>query len=555
MRRFILYTCTVFLIFSFLHAPIALARKLNDVELFNKCFIYNKITDDTNSSEPSFTTWKSTFLWSDPECKNYFVTAPVEKFILSQENITIHIGDFANYGMQAAPINALNRIRKMGFTGEIRVVYQDWHDGGNKEKVFRLLNLPSVNTSNNYHDAVTNTTIILASEYDNLLANKKITPSVFTIDGSPGNMGQISAIFSSFHYNQEDEDSNISFLECGTNKQNYIRQNNTGGKTLIVPISTFADAEKYLETDQAGIALAKQLPALTIFLDVIKNKTANVMPIYGHTIREDYLNNLIGFILGSRYAQLYGNANLQKPLIIASFNSLSQDDLSEIQSLITHHATVFKQKGVAHAVPLSLQQAINELTIDNVFSVIRISDRDAQQKLATLKSNHIYLLALEPLPKVIFDGIFTSQNVLVPVHEGAGTYTSLITTGRPHLHCTSTHDTHDDYSYKDSWSINLDLANDKLRERLIILDNKICDKSFSDNWPIVPVHKLIGEYIIDANNRHSDLSIYFSRLKENAFLPENDRIRFGIFEAMQLLNTVGGSENTDKYCLSRLPKK
>jgi len=44
------------------------------------------------------------------------------------------------------------------------------------------------------------------------------------------------------------------------------------------------------------------------------------------------------------------------------------------------------------------------LAIDHSFSVIRLKEKDAQEKLATLKPNHIYLLALEPLPKVVFDG-------------------------------------------------------------------------------------------------------------------------------------------------------
>lgn len=36
-------------------------------------------------------------------------------------------------------------------------------------------------------------------------------------------------------------------------------------------------------------------------------------------------------------------------------------------------------------------------------------------------------------------------------------------------------------------------------------------------------------------NYQSDISIYFARLKENAMLPENDRIRFGLFESIELL--------------------
>jgi len=146
--------------------------------------------------------------------------------------------------------------------------------------------------------------------------------------------------------------------------------------------------------------------------------------------------------------------------------------------------------------------------------------------------------------------------MLVPVHEGAGTYTSLMTTGRPHLHCSTTHNTSNesgDDLYKNYWPINLELANDKLRDRLLAIDKTICDKTFSDNWPTVPVHQVIGEYIIDASNSHSDLSIFFERLKQNAFLPENDRIRFGLFEAMQLLEMQNKKSNTSKSCLDVLP--
>lgn len=402
--------------------PIRRADSTSNNLHYKKCFDYKKKNNDNNLD------LESNFLWSDNTCKEYFFSAPVENFISFLESITIAIGDAANYGNQAAPINYLKRIRKMGYTGEIRVVYEDMHNSGNKEKIFRLLNLQLEDAGDYYRDTHRNITIISQEKYDSLLKNKSISQSVLAIGG----LGQINVRYSDYHYNNPHEDTEISFLQCGNHDLSYIRQNQTGGKSLIVPVASFDETLEYLKSNTAGINLVNNLPALPIFIEIIKSSTANVMPLYGNTIRESALHNLMGYILGARDAQIHGDANLKKPFIIASFNTFSKQDLVQIKSVINDHATVFKSQSwinsreeVSDIVPLQLQEAIKELDVDKAFSIIQITDANAKDDLANLQPNHIYLLALGSMPKVIFDGLFTlaQDNIITPVHEGAGTYT------------------------------------------------------------------------------------------------------------------------------------
>lgn len=60
---------------------------------------------------------------------------------------------------------------------------------------------------------------------------------------------------------------------------------------------------------------------------------------------------------------------------------------------------------------------------------------------------------------------------------------------------------------------------------------------------------MIGQYIIDAQNPSSELSQFFIQLKEIALKSENDRIRFGIFGAMEIIAMQHKADNSNKQCL------
>ncbi len=100
------------------------------------------------------------------------------------------------------------------------------------------------------------------------------------------------------------------------------------------------------------------------------------------------------------------------------------------------------------------------------------------------------------------------------------------------------------------WEINLALASQKLRSRLIDMDAHICLPQMK-GCESHAIDRMIGEYIIDTQNPDSELSHFFTRLKASALLPENDRIRVSIFEAMTLLAT---QEDSAQHVSAFLPQ-
>jgi hypothetical protein len=64
-----------------------------------------------------------------------------------------------------------------------------------------------------------------------------------------------------------------------------------------------------------------------------------------------------------------------------------------------------------------------------------------------------------------------------------------------------------------------------------------------------PIHQSIGKFIRDAKDTQSELSLYFARLKKNAFAKENDRIRFSLFGAMELALLQAQAEKDNQETL------
>lgn len=188
----------------------------------------------------------------------------------------------------------------------------------------------------------------------------------------------------------------------------------------------------------------------------------------------------------------------------------------------------YEQPGAEQA-----RKIIRELDLSNpkIFSVASMSDADTIKRIQTLQPGQILLLSMGPLPKIVFDGLFThtGANIWPQIREGASSFDSLILTGRPHIRCRG-----DDGM---AWEIGYDLVKDaSLKARLQNLYmGGFCQNM--DTWKNNSnVYQIFGKLIIEANNLNSPFSRYFQDLKIEATKPENDRIRIGLEKAMKIVN-------------------
>lgn len=491
----------------------------------------------------------------------------VEDMVTDQKTIRVVIDDAPGFGNQAATINLMNRLWAMQFTGTFELVYPDYDRDREgdvsdaKQKVLSLFNLPeNIPPVYEYEDKQHHKiTFISDKEYMQRLLNNTVAPVKIGVTGahdSPNdwwcmmNHQCITKVPTFDKYTQ----SNVfvymqpwflwpqgdAVLVSGN--KNYL---SPPGRYLVYPVVSFADAKEYLQTDERGKKLAQEKPALMTLMSGIEASSFNFLPVYGYTILNDnhpeenyapYPNIMMQIITGARYAEMNDAINSSKPLIIGVFYDFDAE-VKEMASLMTRDDWgAYEKQGGAN-----MRAAIKALGLNKPGVVVTASltEADAKQKIQSLQPGQIMLLSVGPLPKIVFDGIFThrSTNIWSPVREGEGSLNALINKGRPQFRCSFYVATDEDGEDRSKWEPGFDLITDtellaKLKEFYSMYG--FCD---SELWLAKPeYYKTIGELIIAANKPNTSLSNYFEMLFQDSRKPEKDRIYRALQETLKSLH-------------------
>jgi hypothetical protein len=290
-----------------------------------------------------------------------------------------------------------------------------------------------------------------------------------------------------------------------------------------------------------------KLPALKTFIEGIDTKQFNILPVYGYPFQEKFNRpeddehvfpqNILQVITAARYAQLNGNSELQKPLIIAVFYDYTEEATRLLQLVQQDQWGEYDlMKGATHA-----KNAIKTLGLrgSNVFSIVSLSDPEASKKIQALLPGQILLISMGPLPKIVFDGIYThtATNVLPQMREGESSLSALLQTGMPHFRCISYYN--DEYN-DSAWELGFELVHDDaMKNRLISFygKNGFCAKNGWESDPLI--YKKVGDLMIEAKNPSSSFSQYFADLKSDTMKPQNDRIYRGLEEALKVFGKEG----------------
>ena len=305
----------------------------------------------------------------------------------------------------------------------------------------------------------------------------------------------------------------------------------TNNKFFVMPaVADLKQVHDYLENDPRGQSLLKQKPALATFLDGMENQTFNVLSVYGYKVQEGEIHeadcfpsNILQIITAARYAQL--NASFQKrALIIPVFYDYQKESDLLMNTIIPgDNWGKYEKPGVENA-----REVLRKLGLRSpqVFSIANISDPSTIQRIQKLQPGQILLLSLGSLPKVVFDGLYTHTgiNIWPQIREGAGSFNSLVLTGRPHVRCGN------------SWDIGYDQMKDSvLKKQFENFYEMSCKgpKAWQDRSSI---YKELGQFFIDANDPNSSLSNYFKFLKEEALQLQNDRVYLAVDDIMKRIN-------------------
>ena len=152
---------------------------------------------------------------------------------------------------------------------------------------------------------------------------------------------------------------------------------------------------------------------------------------------------------------------------------------------------------------------------------------------------------------MVFDGLYThtDSNIWPQVREGAGSFSTLILTGRPHFECGDAMSFYTPYN----WTAGFDLiADEKLKTAMQTFydaKNGYCGCTYDKHdpsktnclisWGKYTNYQQFGQFVLAANDPSSPLSLYFQALKADALKPENDRIRYALEGVMDVLNQNG----------------
>lgn len=494
----------------------------------------------------------------------------VEEFITKQTIVrTYEPYGSPGFGDQATILSSIDRLRQIGFKGTFEFIYDP-----NTKKIPILFNLPE-NIPSDYLDKDKLIRFITYAEYHRQLNANTILPVTFAITSAQPDFTQLGAALKQYagtipwdettyplnndayllkskaafaitswmnkgclDPNNPDDDSEFSAIYLD-HQPTPIKLCHSGEQFLVAPFSTYQQAKSYLANDARGQKFLKDKPAFNTFLSIIDNQSADILFAYGNGIKNcgetgncskdsrDDLQSMLGIISGVRNAQLHKTNNTRKPVIVAVFKNHSQtaNDLEQLINNQRWNEYDFPGKQKA-------REVIEKQQLMNAFEVTNLSDPDAEQKLSHLQANHILILELGSLPKIVFDGIYnhTAPNIWPAIREGENAKNSLVLTGRPHLRVT-TNDGDWEPSLVGFGPDQFDSQN-KLNEKY----NNLAFPA-QDFWVKLQPDEMIGHYILDAIDSGSDLSKYFIWLKEQALKPENDRIYSGLSEVINKLYT------------------
>jgi hypothetical protein len=477
-------------------------------------------------------------------------TAGLTEFLRSQDRIRVLIDDSGNFGNQAANYNLIRRICQMGFQGIFEVIY--FADA--KDKLQQLFNL-APNAESHFYSDEHAVEFMTVNEFTKRSQDGIIDRSALGVTGAmdrtPSNWAEHKSnkdfadflnvdIFVRFSpYYNIDNECNTEIYQ--RNKSKVIVKKSSCSQMLITPIATLLEAKEYLQKNTVESPSIRNA-ALLQLISHIEDHSINFQPIYGWTLRESP-SNLLNIILGARHAQLTSKNGLHKPLVIGAFFDLDRPNI--YQEMVNHvkisnldilYLLIFFDdwgKYNNYVGAEYLKATIKKLTLVESLRIGYIDSTFTEDQLASLESYQILLLSIPNLPKVVFDGLFThhAKNIFPPVREGASTLTSLLSvTGRPHMHCRSEMD----------WEINFNHATPELQYTLKVFNQLLCSAKFPFEldfrlWEQKYFNNPISTFILAANDPMTELSQFFSRLKQDALLPSNDRIAIDLADAVTLV--------------------
>lgn len=475
----------------------------------------------------------------------------VEEFVAKQTTIRIFIDNAPGFGDQTASQNVMHRLRQLGFNGKFEVIY----GLATKDKMIILFNLPK-NVPADYYDSRENIRFMTIKTHITRVLDHSIEVVPLGITGA-NDSSECYLAEEEGVYLDDDEPlcTNTAnfmatkvFIEMDPYVENpplndhrttfftynptvpgtypFPSQEDSYKKFWVFPYANLAKSNDYLANNPDGQRLMVEKPALGAFITGMEQQQYNVMPVYGHLIQlypYYFPANILQLITGARYAQLYGGVSYHKPLILAIFYDYTQELEVLLKIIPSENWGEYEFPGANEA-----RAVIKKLGLRDDYIIADINKPETIQKIRDLKDRQIMLLSLGPLPKIVFDGIYnyTADNIFPAIREGANSFNTLAMTGKPHFRCLP------------NWEVGYDLVVDlnlKFRMKEFYKPTGIChDKQ---TWQKNPgIYQTLGEFILEAHNPQSPLSIYFERLKTEILNPANDRIYYALQGAIKETN-------------------
>jgi len=483
----------------------------------------------------------------------------VGDIIRNQCTVRMAFDDAAGFGDLVASIHVMTHLRELGFQGVFEVIYPEI----SIDRLTILFDLPA-NVPGTFEDTKNKIRFIKLNEFISRIKDHKVDQVTLGMTGAlfpgwadtPKNQNfadflNVKAFVWLYPYSESKHKNQIHIMN---QPESHQRENSYS--FIRANIADIDQAKEYLKNTPNGKNLITQNPALETFIQGMEHNRFNVFPLYGWTITKKYnhlyfndpnraIANMIQIITGARYAQLNGPDEFNnKPLVIPVFYHY-QEELKQLMQLIHYNNSALFSEAGAHQMRDAIERA--ELSRPGVFSVADISHGNTTGIINELQNNQILLLSVGSLPKVVFDGLYTytGKNIWPQLREGANSFNSLISTGRPHIRCGTLVDS------SRIWEIGYDQISDlSLKFRLEhfyedvlpsrrtkrVLNVGFCQGmgTWSRNGNI---DSALGALIMHANNYNSSLSHYFLKLKDDASKPENDRIVIMLQDVAKLMPT------------------
>jgi hypothetical protein len=459
--------------------------------------------------------------------------------------IRIYTNTGANFGNQAATANLLRRLRSLGFNGTFEFIYP----AAVRSKIQYLFNLP--NDISDVYRANDGVVFYTLQKHIELYLNCSLPPIQLAMTGAWDDyykaqtklefltFGIVNSVpkFDLEKYaegvgvdfnfaNLMNANVFIRFSQWQTSikhplfadtvmhlrdRTDFIPQIGSGNQFIVAPPHHFSDGLRFLQT-RSGRELLASLPALATLISAYQNESIKIMPCYGQPLLSfNSPLNLIAMVAGARYAQL--RSDNVDPVIVTFLHEL--DDIAIQEIILT----------LEWARSVSVRREMLNLNLRSVLTIASLSDRNAEEKILNVKRGQILLLATGPLPQIMFNTLYaySGPNVLLQVREGPSSFIRLLPTGRPNFRCGG------------MWELGFDDANDEKLKNHLINAGDVCGQK-DEAWEVIDVPAVIGEYILDAQNPNSSLSLYFKNLSRKALDPNNDRILSGITRGVELLS-------------------